>query len=183
MAVDSTVQFKRGKKNDLPYGLEGEPLYCTDTNELYIGQGKDLPPKLINANGTGGSGGGTDLGYINVLDLGIKPEANFDNTSLFNDAINKGIKNFYFPSGTYELNLILSTPYICIKGDGIGRTIFNPHVDKDVINLQYVDNPIHNCEVRDLEIKNTDFTNNNGLSINGNDKGVNAVNDNHYFKI
>lgn len=182
MTVDSTVQFKRGKKNDLPYGLEGEPLYCTDTNELYVGQGKDLPPKLINANGTGGSGGGTDLGYINVLDLGIKPEANFDNTSLFNDAINKGIKNFYFPSGTYELNLILSTPYICIKGDGIGRTIFNPHVDKDVINLQYVDNPIHNCEVRDLEIKNTDFTNNNGLSINGNDKGVNAVNDNHYFK-
>ena len=49
MAVDSTVQFKRGKKNDLPYGLEGEPLYCIDTNELYVGQGKDLPPKLINA--------------------------------------------------------------------------------------------------------------------------------------
>lgn len=48
MAVDSTVQFKRGKKNDLPYGLEGEPLYCIDTNELYVGQGKDLPPKLIN---------------------------------------------------------------------------------------------------------------------------------------
>lgn len=61
MAVDSTVQFKRGKKNDLPYGLEGEPLYCTDTNELYVGQGKDLPPKLINANGTGGSGGGTEI--------------------------------------------------------------------------------------------------------------------------
>ena len=60
MAVDSTVQFKRGKKNDLPYGLEGEPLYCTDTNELYIGQGKDLPPKLINANGAGG-GGGTEI--------------------------------------------------------------------------------------------------------------------------
>lgn len=57
MAVDSTVQFKRGKKNDLPYGLEGEPLYCIDTNELYVGQGKDLPPKLINANGAGGSGG------------------------------------------------------------------------------------------------------------------------------
>ncbi|MFR5469972.1 MAG: hypothetical protein ACLTG7_00460 [Romboutsia sp.] len=57
MVVDSTIQFKRGKKNDLPYGLEGEPLYCTDTNELYVGQGKDLPPKLINANGTGGSGG------------------------------------------------------------------------------------------------------------------------------
>lgn len=54
MAVDSTIQFKRGKKNDLPYGLEGEPLYCTDTNELYIGQGEGHAPKLINANGTGG---------------------------------------------------------------------------------------------------------------------------------
>lgn len=61
MAVDSTVQFKRGKKNDLPYGLEGEPLYCIDTNELYVGQGKDLPPKLINANGTGGGSGGTEI--------------------------------------------------------------------------------------------------------------------------
>lgn len=61
MAVDSTVQFKRGKKNDLPYGLEGEPLYCIDTNELYMGQGKDLPPKLINANGTGGGSGGTEI--------------------------------------------------------------------------------------------------------------------------
>lgn len=66
MAVDSTIQFKRGKKNDLPYGLEGEPLYCTDTNELYVGQGKDLPPKLINANGTGGSGGGTGGGEVTV---------------------------------------------------------------------------------------------------------------------
>lgn len=56
MAVDSTVQFKRGNKRNLPYGLEGEPLYCMDTNELYIGQGKDVPPRLINANGAGGTG-------------------------------------------------------------------------------------------------------------------------------
>lgn len=61
MAIDSTVQFKRGKKSELPMGLEGEPLYCTDTNELYIGQGKDLPPKLINANGGTGTGGGTSI--------------------------------------------------------------------------------------------------------------------------
>lgn len=124
----------------------------------------------------------TDLDYINVLDLGIKPKANFDNTSLFNDAINKGIKNFYFPSGIYELNLTISTPCIRIKGDGIGKTIFNPHADNDVINIQYVDNAIDNCEIRDLEIKNKEFTNNNGLSISGNDKGVNAINDKHYLK-
>lgn len=55
--IKSTMQFKRGKKNDLPYGAEGEPLYCMDTNELYIGQGKTLAPKLI----TGGSGGGTTI--------------------------------------------------------------------------------------------------------------------------
>lgn len=52
MAVDSTIQFKRGKKNELPNGLEGEPLYCTDTNELYIGQGETLAPKLITGGGT-----------------------------------------------------------------------------------------------------------------------------------
>lgn len=123
-----------------------------------------------------------DLDYINVLDLGIKPEANFDNTSLFNDAISKGVKNFYFPSGIYEVNLIISTPCIRIKGDGIGKTIFNPHTDKDVIDIQYVDKAINNCEIRDLEITNKEFTNNNGLSISGNDKGVNAVNDNHHLK-
>lgn len=60
MTVNSTVQFKRGTKDKMPYGLEGEPLYCKDTNELYIGQGKDLPPKLINANG-GSGGGGTEI--------------------------------------------------------------------------------------------------------------------------
>lgn len=35
MAVDSTVQFKRGKKNDLPYGLEGD-LYTVQIQMNYM---------------------------------------------------------------------------------------------------------------------------------------------------
>lgn len=34
-----TIQFKRGLKANLPTGVAGEPLFCTDTKELYIGDG------------------------------------------------------------------------------------------------------------------------------------------------
>lgn len=177
--MEKNMKTRKGKDGfHYPYTspdlvIDGNGKSNTKKFEEISSQFKDITKNKVDK---------TNLEYINVLDLGIAPKVNFDNTSLFNDAINKGIKNFYFPPGIYELNLIISTPYIRIKGGGIGKTIFSPHIDKDVINLQYVDNSINNCEIRDIEIKNKEFTNNNGLSINGNDKGVNAINDNHYLK-
>lgn len=40
--------FRRGNKFNLPnHAPVGEPLYCVDTNELYVGMGDSLPPRLI----------------------------------------------------------------------------------------------------------------------------------------
>jgi hypothetical protein len=43
-----TFRFKRGTKDNLPpTALNGEPLFCTDTLELYIGRGQESPPSPI----------------------------------------------------------------------------------------------------------------------------------------
>lgn len=94
--VKSTMQFKRGKKNELPNGLEGEPLYCTDTNELYIGQGEGHAPKLINANGTGGETTEDIKEYMEKVDDLEKNKINLidDDTSM------EGIDDTEFPTLT-----------------------------------------------------------------------------------
>lgn len=43
-----SIQFKRGLKRNLPNGAVGEPLFTTDTNELYIGTGATSEPVLVN---------------------------------------------------------------------------------------------------------------------------------------
>lgn len=40
--------FRKGNRLNLPSKAPiGEPLYCVDTNELYVGMGDSLPPKPI----------------------------------------------------------------------------------------------------------------------------------------
>jgi hypothetical protein len=50
--VDSvTIKIRRGLKANLPARAEdGELLYCTDTNELYVGKGESAAPVLLNKN-------------------------------------------------------------------------------------------------------------------------------------
>ena len=46
------IQIKRGKKENLPNGKIGEPLFVTDegAEELYIGRGEDKAPlKIANS--------------------------------------------------------------------------------------------------------------------------------------
>jgi len=44
----ATIRFKRGNKKDLPkYAQEGEPLFCLDTLELYIGRGDKKSTRRI----------------------------------------------------------------------------------------------------------------------------------------
>jgi len=46
----ATIKIRRGLKQDLPSeGASGEPLFCTDTKELYIGVGPGSPPVKIAA--------------------------------------------------------------------------------------------------------------------------------------
>ena len=57
------IKFKRGPKKAMPQEAEiGEPLYCTDTNELYIGTGEGV--KLV--------------GVIRAIDCGIFGDPEFD---------------------------------------------------------------------------------------------------------
>lgn len=41
------IKIKRGEFKNLPNGELGEPLYTTDTKDLYIGNGKEETPTLI----------------------------------------------------------------------------------------------------------------------------------------
>lgn len=44
-----TIKIKRGLKQDLPNRLAlGEPAFCVDTQEFYVGLGESLPPKAIH---------------------------------------------------------------------------------------------------------------------------------------
>ena len=52
-----TFIMRHGLFRNLPKGKLGEPLYCTDTHELYIGQGEDKAPIPVVAQG----GSGTDV--------------------------------------------------------------------------------------------------------------------------
>ena len=52
-----TFTMRHGLYRNLPKGKLGEPLYCTDTHELYIGQGEDKAPIPVVAQG----GSGTDV--------------------------------------------------------------------------------------------------------------------------
>lgn len=52
-----TFVMRHGLFRNLPKGKLGEPLYCTDTHELYIGQGEDKAPIPVVAQG----GSGTDV--------------------------------------------------------------------------------------------------------------------------
>lgn len=43
-----TISFKKGNKADLPSNADlGEPLFCLDTGEIYVGMGKDQPLKPL----------------------------------------------------------------------------------------------------------------------------------------
>lgn len=46
-----SIRIKRGIKEDLPNRVPlGEPIFCVDTKELYVGMGDTLPPAKINNN-------------------------------------------------------------------------------------------------------------------------------------
>lgn len=46
-----SIRVKRGIKKDLPTRLpSGEPAFCVDTNELYIGMGDNEEPSLVGTN-------------------------------------------------------------------------------------------------------------------------------------
>lgn len=55
------LQIRRGLKIDLPTGADGEPLFCEDTNELFIGttSSGNLKPNQGYTPGTPSNWSGT----------------------------------------------------------------------------------------------------------------------------
>jgi len=50
--LSTQIRFRRGLVSALPTGADGEPLYATDTNTLYMGNGTATPDRVLMA-GTG----------------------------------------------------------------------------------------------------------------------------------
>jgi hypothetical protein len=48
----ATIRIKRGLKNNMPNASVGEPIWTTDTKELYIGDGESNTPIKIIGSGT-----------------------------------------------------------------------------------------------------------------------------------
>lgn len=48
--MSNTIKLKRGPKSTLPIGAEGEPLFTTDTSELFIGNGTDNIKVLVESS-------------------------------------------------------------------------------------------------------------------------------------
>lgn len=58
------LQFKRGLKANLPSSAAvGTPLWCTDTNELYIGTGSSVEKVGSSSGSSGGSSSSTAITY------------------------------------------------------------------------------------------------------------------------
>lgn len=46
--TDWDIRLKKGQKSNLPIRADlAEPLYTTDTGELFIGRGENLPPRKV----------------------------------------------------------------------------------------------------------------------------------------
>jgi Major tropism determinant N-terminal domain len=49
--TNTTIQFRRGNKADLPTeAMDGEPLFCLDSQEIYFGMGPGQPLAVVRRN-------------------------------------------------------------------------------------------------------------------------------------
>lgn len=105
------IQFKRGAKANLPTLSVGEPGFCTDTKELYIGA-PDGEKIKINKK----------LPYIDVKeDFGVKGDGVTDDTEAIQSAINstEAGGTIYIPAGDFICDtLLLTNNFVSIVGAG-----------------------------------------------------------------
>ena len=97
--MPNKIQFKRGLKADLPSLGIGEPAFCTDTKELFMGTASGnakMSPESINVKWFGAKGDNTtdDYSVINSL-LGY---------------IGNDKTDVYLPKGTYIIGTNITIP-------------------------------------------------------------------------
>lgn len=119
--MTGNLQFKRGLKSNLPfYELEGTPLWCLDTNELYMGTGNSV----------------VKVGTQRIKNLSCSPQISLEINTVHNVQASDTV-HFILPSvNDYEeFNQILVQLYMpnIVSIDLGTETFFNgklPNLDK-----------------------------------------------------
>lgn len=113
------ISLRKGLKSDLPsHAPLGEPLYCTDTGEIYVGMGNDSPLKKV---------GETDFNYlnskfveVNVKDFGAKGDGVTDDSLAIQkayDFVKDTGGTVFFPRGIYIVSMTREDPILNGHGE------------------------------------------------------------------
>lgn len=131
--MPNKIQFKRGLKASLPDLDAGEPGYCTDTQELFIGNSSGENAQVVMQHSYA-----KQVGPIfNVKGYGAKGDGVTDDSAAVQEAINAagaaGGGTVYFPQGTYKVNSTIvigngtgpsgNSSYHFVRLQGAGRGI------------------------------------------------------------
>ena len=108
--MQGSVRIKRGVKANLPKHLPiGELVFCTDTHELYVGMGEDIPVKKASAD-------------IDLSDIGDISQLQTDNKTSLVGAINDLTKRLKYLEENGSLGGNNSAPII---SSDFNKTVFS----------------------------------------------------------
>ncbi|MFW6008806.1 MAG: glycosyl hydrolase family 28-related protein [archaeon] len=151
------IRFKRGLKEDIPNLAEGEPGFCTDTKEFFMGsdQGNINFKNIINVKDFGAIGDG-----INDDTESIKKAFSY---------ITSDRKHIFFPVGKYYIteriqNILSENDYLKVSGDNAELYAKDNLTDDSILSFtQSVKN--ENIEIIEDIPENTDTIIINDTSI------------------
>ena len=119
--MQGSVRIKRGVKSDLPHYLPmGELVFCTDTHELYVGMGDDIPVKKASAD-------------IDLSEIGDISQLLTDNKTSLVGAINDLTKRLKYLEENGSLGGNNSAP---ILSSDFNKTVFS--TDEPVVIPYYI---------------------------------------------
>lgn len=161
--------LRKGLKHDLPtHAPLGEPLFCLDSGEMYIGMGNDLhlkkvtDPKLTESLNQLGSQLNTKVNKIDIVDW-INLNSKITNIEDISTDIKNAIEGvegatLYIPFGNYKFNpfKISNTNNLTIVCDG---KLFLNNIN-NVFAIEF-----ENCNNLTLEMLNCEFNNSNVIGI------------------
>ena len=144
------IQFKRGLKAALPSLSPGEPGYCTDTKELYIGNASGGNIKLVKA--------GELITY--AKDYGVLANGSSDDTQAIKNAIAATPPGgtLLLPGGQSliydELSITKPIKMIGSLAEDQGYTLLKFNLDgkgTDKVAIR-INNQVHGCEFADFYV-------------------------------
>jgi Major tropism determinant N-terminal domain len=131
----SEIRFRRGIESTMPNGVVGEPLYTTDTNKLFIGQGESTPPVPVGAEVyKAGVGGVSQYQFVYIDTTGrvsVFDATNPTFSKAIGIALNSGLENstiYVLSRGIIKnplWSLTLGRIYYASNGGGISLNFPN----------------------------------------------------------